>query len=88
MVRKPGVLDLDSILRLAPIEERVYRMRCVEGWSIVIPWNGFSLSKLLNFVEPLSAAKYVAFTTLLGSHACRTRSVRVGLALRRGIAGG
>lgn len=62
---KPATFNLDDVLRLAPIEERVYRMRCVEGWSMVIPWNGFSLSALLNRVEPLASAKYVAFTTLL-----------------------
>jgi sulfoxide reductase catalytic subunit YedY len=61
----PTTFDLDDLLRVAPIEERVYRMRCVEAWSMVIPWNGFSLSKLLDRVEPLSGAKYVAFTTLL-----------------------
>jgi sulfoxide reductase catalytic subunit YedY len=65
LCRKPGTIDLDEILRLAPVEERVYRMRCVEGWSMVIPWNGFALAKLLKRVEPLSSAKYVAFTTLL-----------------------
>jgi len=65
LVRKPGMIDLDQILKIAPPEERVYRMRCVEGWSMVIPWNGFSLSKLLDRMEPLSNAKFVAFTTLL-----------------------
>jgi sulfoxide reductase catalytic subunit YedY len=52
-------------LKISPPEERVYRMRCVEGWSLVVPWIGFSLSKLLAAVEPLSGAKYVAFETLL-----------------------
>ncbi len=61
---KPATFDLDDILKSAPIEERVYRMRCVEAWSMVIPWNGFSLSKLLDRVQPLSSAKYVGFTTL------------------------
>ncbi len=65
MVRKPKVFGLDDILTISPPEERVYRMRCVEGWSMVIPWAGFSLSKLLEQVEPLSDAKYVAFQTLL-----------------------
>jgi sulfoxide reductase catalytic subunit YedY len=65
LARKPKVFDLEEILSLAPAEERIYRMRCVEAWSMVIPWNGFSLSKLLSRVEPLSSAKYVAFTTLL-----------------------
>lgn len=62
---KPGVFDLDQLLQIAPIEERVYRMRCVEGWSLVVPWAGYSLSKLLDRVQPLGSAKYVAFQTLL-----------------------
>jgi len=61
---KPATLDLDDILKTAPIEQRVYRMRCVEAWSMVIPWDGFPLSKLLERVQPLSSAKYVTFTTL------------------------
>jgi len=65
LVRKPRVFDLDELLKISPPEERIYRMRCVEAWSMVIPWVGFSLSKLLEVVEPLSAAKYVAFETLL-----------------------
>jgi sulfoxide reductase catalytic subunit YedY len=62
---KPRVFDIDDLLKLSPPEERVYRMRCVEAWSMVIPWAGFSLSKLLARVEPLSSARYVAFETLL-----------------------
>ena len=62
---KPRVFDMDDILKLSPPEERVYRMRCVEGWSMVVPWVGYSLSKLLQSVQPLSGAKYVAFETLL-----------------------
>ncbi|MEY2467021.1 MAG: methionine sulfoxide reductase catalytic subunit [Verrucomicrobiota bacterium] len=65
LVRKPKVFDLDDLLKISAPEERVYRMRCVEGWSMVIPWAGFSLSKLLSAVEPLDEAKYVAFETLL-----------------------
>jgi sulfoxide reductase catalytic subunit YedY len=64
LVKKPQKLDIDSIKRLAPLEERVYRMRCVEGWSMVIPWIGLPLSTLLKVVEPLPKAKYVAFETL------------------------
>ncbi|MGH8855189.1 MAG: protein-methionine-sulfoxide reductase catalytic subunit MsrP [Telluria sp.] len=63
-VKKPVTLDIDRILKLAPLEERVYRMRCVEGWSMVIPWVGYSLSTLLKQVEPTANAKYVEFTTL------------------------
>ncbi|MEP6911313.1 MAG: protein-methionine-sulfoxide reductase catalytic subunit MsrP [bacterium] len=64
LVNKPKVYDLDDLLKIAPPEERTYRHRCVEGWSMVIPWVGFPLGKLLQQVEPLSAAKYVAFQTL------------------------
>jgi methionine sulfoxide reductase catalytic subunit len=65
LVNKPKIFDLDELLELAPQEERIYRHRCVEGWSMVIPWVGFSLNALLKQVEPLSTAKYVAFQTLL-----------------------
>lgn len=60
-VAKPRKFSLDEILKLAPLEERVYRHRCVEAWSIVVPWVGYSLSTLLKLVEPTSKAKYVAF---------------------------
>ncbi len=62
-VNKPRTFDLEELLRF-PLEERIYRLRCVEGWSMVIPWLGFPLSALLNKVEPTSQAKYVAFQTL------------------------
>ena len=64
LVKKPKVYDLDELLKLAPMEERVYRLRCVEGWSMVIPWVGYSLSELLKKVRPLSGARYVEFVTL------------------------
>ena len=65
LVRKSRVFDLDDLLKISPPEERIYRMRCVEAWSMVIPWAGFSLSKLLDLAEPLGDAKFVAFETLL-----------------------
>jgi len=65
LAHNPRVFDLDDLRKLAPIEERIYRMRCVEAWSMVIPWAGYSLSKLLAAVEPMADAKYVAFETLL-----------------------
>jgi len=65
MVKKPKKLDIDTILKLAPLEERIYRMRCVEGWSMVIPWVGFPLSALIKQAAPLAKAKYVAFQTVL-----------------------
>jgi len=64
LVNKPKVFDLDDLLKLSPVEERVYRLRCVEGWSMVIPWTGFPLARLLERVEPNSRARYVEFVTL------------------------
>jgi sulfoxide reductase catalytic subunit YedY len=61
---KPQRLDIDQLLKLFPLEERIYRMRCVEAWSMVIPWIGFPLGQLIKRLEPTSKAKYVAFTTL------------------------
>jgi sulfoxide reductase catalytic subunit YedY len=63
MVAKPRTFDLDDLLGF-PLEERIYRMRCVEAWSMVIPWVGFPLAALLDQVEPLGSAKYVAFETV------------------------
>ncbi|MDO8653224.1 MAG: protein-methionine-sulfoxide reductase catalytic subunit MsrP [Undibacterium sp.] len=63
-IKKPMTLDLDSLLKLAPLEERVYRLRCVEGWSMVIPWIGYSLAQLIKKVEPNSNARFVEFITL------------------------
>jgi len=65
LVDKPGTYDLADVLKGQTIEERIYRFRCVEAWSMVIPWNGFELSALLNRVGVQPAAKYVAFETLL-----------------------
>jgi sulfoxide reductase catalytic subunit YedY len=64
LVHKPGRYALEDLLRLAPLEERIYRLRCVEGWSMVIPWVGYSLSHLLERVQPQGSAKFVEFTTL------------------------
>ncbi len=63
LVKKPGRFDLESLLKLSPMEERIYRLRCVEGWSMVIPWVGYSLAELIKRVEPLGSAKYVEFIT-------------------------
>lgn len=65
LANKPKTFDLDEIFRIAPLEERTYRLRCVETWSMVIPWVGLPLGKLIEQVEPLSSAKYVAFETLV-----------------------
>jgi methionine sulfoxide reductase catalytic subunit len=63
LVNKPKRFDIEEVLRF-PLEERVYSLRCVEGWSMVIPWIGFPLASLLKQVEPTGAAKFVEFTTL------------------------
>jgi methionine sulfoxide reductase catalytic subunit len=64
-VKKPKTFDIDTLMKLAPLEERVYRLRCVEAWSMVIPWIGYPLSALINQVEPTSNAKYIQFVTLV-----------------------
>jgi sulfoxide reductase catalytic subunit YedY len=63
-VRKPGTWDIERLLRLGAMEERIYRLRCVEGWSMVIPWVGYSLAELIRQVEPTGNAKFVQFVTL------------------------
>ena len=63
-VARPGRFDIDALMKLAPMEERVYRLRCVEGWSMVIPWVGWSLAELIRRVEPTGNAKFVQFVTL------------------------
>ena len=65
LVHKPQTIGIDDLLSLFPLEQRVYRFRCVEAWSMVIPWVGFPLKALLDRVQPMGSAKYVAFTTLL-----------------------
>jgi len=65
LVARPKRYDVDELMRLSPLEERVYRLRCVEGWSMVIPWVGYPLASLIKRMEPLSKARFVEFTTLL-----------------------
>src|SRR5262245_7294563 len=65
MVKKPKKVDIDTILKLAPPEERIYRHRCVEGWAMVIPWVGIPLSSVIKLADPLPSAKFVAFQTVL-----------------------
>lgn len=64
LVNKPKTFGIEDLLKLFPQEERIYRLRCVEAWSMVIPWEGFALAGLLNMVEPTSNAKYVRFETV------------------------
>jgi len=64
-IKKPKTYDIDQLIKLAPLEERIYRLRCVEAWSMVIPWVGFPLSALIKLAEPTGNAKYIQFVTLL-----------------------
>jgi methionine sulfoxide reductase catalytic subunit len=64
LVRNPGPVDLDDLLGKMPIEERLYRFRCVEAWAMAVPWTGFAFKALVDHVQPLSSAKYVRFETL------------------------
>jgi len=64
-VSKPQVFDIDAIMKMAPLEERIYRHRCVEAWSIVVPWIGFPLNALIKKAEPTEKARFVAFQTVL-----------------------
>ena len=77
LVSKRQVLDVGDIIKMAPPEERIYRHRCVEGWSIVVPWVGFSLSELIKRAQPLGKAKFVEFTTLLDMQQMPGQRVRV-----------
>nr|WP_297357901.1 protein-methionine-sulfoxide reductase catalytic subunit MsrP [uncultured Caldimonas sp.] len=63
-IGKPKVYDIDELLKLSPMEERIYRLRCVEGWSMVVPWVGYSLAELIKRAEPTGNAKYIEFHTL------------------------
>ena len=63
-IKKPQTIDIDALQKMFPLEERIYRMRCVEAWSMVIPWDGWPLGELIRKLEPTSRAKYVAFQTL------------------------
>ncbi len=65
LVKKPQTVSIDDLLHFKPLESRVYRHRCVEAWSMVIPWDGYSLSELINFAQPLPSAKYVQFVSFV-----------------------
>jgi len=65
LVKKPAVYDLDDLIKGLTLEDRIYRMRCVEGWSMVIPWRGFPLAELIKRLDPLPSAKYVEFRTII-----------------------
>ncbi len=68
LVKKPVTVGIDDLLAYRPLESRVYHHRCVEAWSMVVPWDGYSLSEFINFCQPLPSAKYVQFVTLFDQH--------------------
>ncbi|MCC6292586.1 MAG: protein-methionine-sulfoxide reductase catalytic subunit MsrP [Bryobacterales bacterium] len=82
---KPRKFDIDSLMKLAPLEERIYRMRCVEAWSVVVPWVGYSLSALLQQVEPTAKAKYVAFETHYDGTMLRPEQAGIQFPYREGL---
>jgi len=85
-VSKPRVFDLDAVMKMAPPEERIYRHRCVEAWSIVVPWIGFPLNVLIKAVEPTAKAKFVAFQSLYDSkHMLSERSAGIGFPYVEGL---
>jgi sulfoxide reductase catalytic subunit YedY len=69
MVKKPQTINIEDVLQYRPLESRIYRHRCVEAWSMVIPWDGYSLSEFINFCEPLPSAKYVQFFSVVDKKA-------------------
>jgi methionine sulfoxide reductase catalytic subunit len=71
MVEKEQVVDIDALIRAMPLEERIYRHRCVERWSMIVPWTGFSLKELVAYAKPLSGAKYVRFETFMDAGMAR-----------------
>ncbi len=88
-VKKPQTVDIDTLQSWFPLEDRIYRMRCVEGWSMVMPWLGFPLAGLIRRLEPTSKAKYVQFTALFDPKQFPgQRCQRADLAVRRRPAAG
>ncbi|MEP7363969.1 MAG: protein-methionine-sulfoxide reductase catalytic subunit MsrP [Acidobacteriota bacterium] len=82
---KPRKFDIDSLMKVSALEERVYRMRCVEAWSVVVPWIGYSLSELLKAVEPTPKAKYVAFETAYDSTMLRSDQAGIEFPYKEGL---
>jgi sulfoxide reductase catalytic subunit YedY len=77
-VEKPRVFEIDDLVRAMPLEERLYRLRCVEAWSMAVPWTGFPLSALIKAVQPLSSAKYVRFVAFFNPHEAPNQSSAYG----------
>ena len=76
LVEKPFTLDTDALTKKFPLEERIYRHRCVEAWSMVVPWTGFQLSKLVDFARPLSSAKFLEFKTFFSPNEATEQRAR------------
>jgi len=76
LIKKPGKYGIEDLLKLSAQEERIYRLRCVEGWSMVIPWVGYSLAELIKRVEPMGSAKYVGWRLACMARCCPTRTAR------------
>ena len=76
LVEKPFTLDTDDLTKKFPLEERIYRHRCVEAWSMVVPWKGFQLSKLVDFARPLSSAKFLEFKTFFSPNEATEQRAR------------
>lgn len=78
LVTKPRIFDIDELVRAMPLEERLYRFRCVEAWAMAVPWTGFTLSALIKTVEPLSSANYVRFVSFLKPEEAPNQSTSYG----------
>ena len=78
LVEKPLIFDIDDLVRAMPLEERLYRFRCVEAWGMAVPWTGFPMGELIKRVQPFSAAKYVGFTTFLKPDEAPNQSPSLG----------
>ena len=81
MVEEPFEINVDDLLRQMPREERLYRHRCVEAWSMIVPWSGFSLKALVDFARPLSGATHIRFETFMDRYTARGTSFGADLAL-------
>jgi sulfoxide reductase catalytic subunit YedY len=78
LVEKPRVLDIDELMRAMPLEERLYRFRCVEAWAMAVPWTGFPLRALIERIQPLSSAKYLRFVTFMNPRVAPNQSPSFG----------
>jgi sulfoxide reductase catalytic subunit YedY len=78
LVQKPRVIDVEELVRFLPLEERLYRFRCVEAWAMAVPWTGFPLNSLIKLVQPLSAARFVKFVTFMNPDQAPNQSPSYG----------